>query len=111
MISRLRGILREMQGTQLLIDVNGIGYEVLVAPSILQEIRERIGETGEIELVTNKVSVLACRWYDPPEKRPFALRLLIVFTDECDTSFFTGFQSFHCYTAALFSGEALYPLS
>jgi Holliday junction DNA helicase RuvA len=84
MISRLRGILREGHGTQLLVEVNGIGYEVLVAPSILREIQERIGETGEIELVTFHYQQLEVGRGIP---------VLIGFLNEVEREFFTRFIS------------------
>ncbi len=52
MISRLRGILREQQDLHVLLDVQGICYEILIPPSILQGIQERLGPNNELELVT-----------------------------------------------------------
>lgn len=52
MISRLRGILREQQDLHVLLDVQGICYEILIPPSILRGIPERLGPNNELELVT-----------------------------------------------------------
>lgn len=52
MISRIRGIVREIGELQLLLDVGGISYEILIPSSIQRVVPERIGENGEIELVT-----------------------------------------------------------
>ena len=52
MISRLRGLVREMRETQLVLEVNGVSYDILVAPCIIQAVQERISPTGELELVT-----------------------------------------------------------
>ncbi len=52
MISRLRGTLIEQGESQLLLDVAGVCYEVMVAPSILAAIAERLGPTRELELIT-----------------------------------------------------------
>jgi len=84
MISRLRGIVREITATQLLLDVNGIGYEVLVAPSILREVQGRIGTTGEIELVTFHYQQLEVGRGIP---------VLIGFLNEVEREFFTRFIS------------------
>lgn len=52
MISRLRGILIEQGDSHILLDVSGVCYEVLVAPSILAALPERLGPNGELELIT-----------------------------------------------------------
>lgn len=52
MISRLRGTLIEQGDAHLLLDVGGVCYEVMVAPSILAAIVEQLGPSQEIELRT-----------------------------------------------------------
>ena len=52
MISRMRGLVREIGELQLLFEVNGIGYEVFMPASLLRVLPERLGPTGEFELVT-----------------------------------------------------------
>lgn len=52
MISRLRGILVGQGDAHILLDVSGVCYEVLVAPSILAAIPERLGANHELELMT-----------------------------------------------------------
>ena len=84
MISRLRGIVREITPTHLLVDVNGIGYDVLVAPSILRAIQERMSETGEVELVTFHYQQLEVGRGIP---------VLIGFLNEVEREFFTRFIS------------------
>jgi Holliday junction DNA helicase RuvA len=84
MISRLRGVVRGITTTQLLVDVNGVGYEVLVAPSILRTIQERVGATGEIELVTFHYQQLEVGRGIP---------VLIGFLNEVEREFFTRFIS------------------
>ena len=84
MISRLRGTVREIGTIQLLVEVNGVGYEVLVAPSILQTIQERVGATGEIELVTFHYQQLEVGRGIP---------VLIGFLNEIEREFFLRFIS------------------
>ena len=52
MIARVRGIVREIGELQLLLDVGGICYDILMPASIVRTLRERVGEHGELELVT-----------------------------------------------------------
>ena len=52
MISRLRGIVREIGELQLLLDVHGITYDVLMPASILRTLSQRTEPQGEVELVT-----------------------------------------------------------
>ena len=52
MISRIRGTVREMGDQQLLMEVNGICYEVFVPPTVMRTLADRIDPTGELELVT-----------------------------------------------------------
>jgi Holliday junction DNA helicase RuvA len=84
MISRLRGIVRELGEQSLLMDVQGVGYEVLVAPSILRVIQERLQPTGELELVTFHYQQLEVGR---------GLPVLIGFLNEVEREFFTRFIS------------------
>ncbi len=52
MIARLRGIVREQAESQIMLEVNGICYEVLVPPSILRRLSDRLGPNNELEVVT-----------------------------------------------------------
>ena len=52
MISRIRGVVREIRELQLLLDVNGICYDIFVPPAILRAIADRLGPNNDIELVT-----------------------------------------------------------
>ena len=84
MIARLRGTVREITATQVLLDVNGVSYEVLVAPSILEAIQERVGATGELEVITFHYQQLEVGRGIP---------LLIGFLNEIEREFFTRFIS------------------
>ena len=52
MISRLRGVVREQSDSQILLEVGGVGYDILIAPSILAAIPERLGSSQELEVIT-----------------------------------------------------------
>ena len=52
MISRVRGVVREVRDLQVLVDVGGISYEIFMPTSLLRDLPERLGPTGEVELVT-----------------------------------------------------------
>ena len=52
MISRLRGTIREFGELRLLLDVQGVCYDVLMPASLLSLLSERSGAGQEVELVT-----------------------------------------------------------
>jgi len=82
MISRLRGVVREMGDAQLLMDVNGICYEVFVPPAVQRALPERIGPSGELELVTYHYQQLEVGRGIP---------VLIGFLNEIEREFFERF--------------------
>jgi len=84
MISRLRGIVREQGDTHILLDVNGVCYEVFMPPSILRMLPERLGSNGEIEIVTFHYQQLEIGRGTP---------ILIGFLNEIEREFFSRFIS------------------
>ena len=84
MISRLRGTVREIRELQLLLDVNGIGYDVFIPASIHRLVPERISDQGEIELVTFHYQQLEVGRGVP---------VLIGFFNEVEREFFIRFIS------------------
>lgn len=52
MISRIRGMVREVGDMHVLLEIGGISYEVFVPPSILRTLPQRITPDGEAEFVT-----------------------------------------------------------
>ncbi len=52
MISRVRGVVREVGELQLLMEVGGVSYEVFMPSSLLRLVPDRLGPSGELELVT-----------------------------------------------------------
>ena len=84
MISRLRGTVREQGELQVLIEVQGVGYEVFMPPSILRGLSERLGPNGEVELVTFHYQQLEVGRGIP---------ILIGFLNEIEREFFARFIS------------------
>ena len=84
MISRLRGVVREQGELQVLIEVQGVGYEVFMPPSILRGLPERLGPNGEVELVTFHYQQLEVGRGIP---------ILIGFLNEIEREFFARFIS------------------
>ncbi len=84
MISRLRGIVREQGDFQILLDVQGVTYEVLMPPSILRTLTERLGPGREAEVVTFHYQQLEVGR---------GLPVLIGFLNEIEREFFLRFIS------------------
>ena len=84
MISRLRGTVRQLGELQLLLEVSGVTYEVLVPPSILRILQERPDPLAEVELVTYHYQHL-----EPSRGIP----VLIGFLHEIEREFFVRFIS------------------
>ena len=82
MICRLRGIIREQHETGVVMDVNGVSYQLLVPPSVMQGLSERIGANGEVELVTFHYQQLEVGKGFP---------VLIGFANEIEREFFERF--------------------
>ncbi len=81
MISRIRGKLIKKSGSSLLIEINNMGYEILIPLTVLNEIKDKnIGD--EIELVT--FHYLA---NDPARSTP----MLIGFVNQIEKDFFQEF--------------------
>jgi Holliday junction DNA helicase RuvA len=84
MISRLRGLVRELGEQRLLLEVQGISYEVLMPASLLRLVPERTGPGGELELVTFHYQQLEVGRGIP---------VLIGFFNEVEREFFVRFIS------------------
>ena len=84
MISRLRGVVREVGELQLIVDVNGIGYEVFMPASLLRDVPERLGPDSTVELVTFHYQQLEVGRGIP---------VLIGFFNEVEREFFLRFIS------------------
>jgi Holliday junction DNA helicase RuvA len=84
MISRIRGIVRELTEQHVLLDVGGVCYEVLMPPSLIQLAPDRTSPTGELELVTFHYQQLEVGRGIP---------VLIGFFNEIEREFFLRFIS------------------
>ncbi len=84
MISRLRGVVRERGEHSILLDVQGVCYEVLMPPSILTALDERVNGQGEAELITFHYQQLEVGRGIP---------MLIGFLNEIEREFFIRFIS------------------
>ena len=84
MISRIRGVVREVTESQILLEVSGISYDVLMPASLLHVLPDRLGPNGEIELVTFHYQQLEVGR---------GLPVLIGFFNEIEREFFTRFIS------------------
>ena len=84
MICRLRGIVRARTETSVVMDVHGVSYHVLVPPSIMAQISNRMTEQGELELVTFHYQQLDVGR---------AYSILIGFLNEVEREFFERFIS------------------
>lgn len=84
MIARLRGVVREIGDHRLLLEVQGISYEVLMPASLLRTVPERISTNGELELVTFHYQQLEVGRGIP---------VLIGFFNEVEREFFVRFIS------------------
>ncbi|MBI3314710.1 MAG: hypothetical protein HYZ86_02035 [Candidatus Omnitrophica bacterium] len=82
MICRLRGMIRERSEMSLILDVHGVSYHVLVPPSIMQKLSDRVSEQGEVELVTFHYQQLEVGKGFP---------ILIGFTNDVEREFFERF--------------------
>ena len=84
MISRVRGVVREIGDLQVLVEVNGVAYDVFIPSSILRVLPERLGPNGEVELVTFHYQQLEVGRGIP---------VLIGFFNEVEREFFVRFIS------------------
>jgi len=82
MISRISGILKEKRENSVIIDVNGISYEVFIPEVIMKTLDGAVGADRKIELVTYHYFQM-----DPMKGVPF----LVGFLNEVEKEFFERF--------------------
>ena len=84
MIARVKGKVLEKNTNQLLIDVNGICYEIFMPQAVMQRVDENIGSDGSITLITYHYLQV-----EPSKSTP----ILIGFFNEVEKEFFQAFIS------------------
>lgn len=84
MISRISGKIRKRENISVLLDVNGICYEIFVPPAVLKTLEEKAEEGSAIEFVTYHYFQT-----DPSRSIP----MLIGFSNEVEREFFEQFIS------------------
>ena len=82
MISRIQGKVREKRENELLIDVNGLCYKVLVPTAIIKSLGNSNDADGSVDLITYHYHQIE------PSK---AIPILIGFTNEIEKEFFEKF--------------------
>ncbi len=82
MISRISGRLKKRNSISVLLDLNGISYEILIPPAIMKGLEQNIKGDGFIELVTYHYYQV-----DPSRSIP----MLVGFLNEIEREFFVEF--------------------
>lgn len=82
MISRLSGTLTERRDSTILLETNGLTYEVWIPVAILRTLERHVGPDGKIRLVTFHYHHLE------PSR---AIPILVGFTNEIERQFFETF--------------------
>jgi holliday junction DNA helicase RuvA len=82
MISQITGKIKKRKPSSLVIDVNGISYEVLIPPAVMKGIDKSAGQDGSISLVTYHYYQM-----DPSK----AIPVLVGFLNEIEKDFFEQF--------------------
>jgi Holliday junction DNA helicase RuvA len=84
MISRISGKVRKKEDMSVVLDLNGISYEILVPRAVMKALDKGIAEDGHIELVTYHYYQV-----DPSRSIP----VLVGFLNEIEREFFEQFIS------------------
>lgn len=82
MISNIQGRIKKRNQTSLLVDVNGISYEVMIPPAVMKALDRNVKEDNSIHLITYHYHQL-----DPSRSIP----VLIGFLNEIEKEFFELF--------------------
>ncbi|MBM3244204.1 MAG: Holliday junction DNA helicase RuvA [Candidatus Omnitrophica bacterium] len=84
MIARIKGKLIEKNDNYILLDINGISYEIFLPQAVMQRIEENTDEDGSINLITYHYFQV-----EPSKSIP----ILIGFLNEVEKEFFQAFIS------------------
>jgi holliday junction DNA helicase RuvA len=82
MISQISGKIKKKKSSSVIIDVNGLSYEVLVPPAVMKSIDKAKSEDGTLSLITYHYYQM-----DPSK----AIPVLVGFLNEIEKEFFEQF--------------------
>lgn len=82
MISQISGKIRKKKQSSVIIDVNGISYEVLIPPAVMKGLENAKSEDGTISLITY-------HYYQMDQSK--AIPVLVGFLNEIEKEFFEQF--------------------
>lgn len=82
MISHINGRIKKKKPGSVVVDVNGISYEVMIPPAVMNSLEKSIGPEGLIELITY-------HYYQMDPSR--AVPVLVGFLNEVEKDFFEQF--------------------
>lgn len=82
MISQIKGRIRKKNQLSVVVDVNGISYEVMVSPAVMKGIDQALTADGNIDLITY-------HYYQMDQSK--AIPVLVGFVNEIEKEFFEHF--------------------
>lgn len=82
MISQISGKIRKKKQSSVIIDVNGISYEVLIPPAVMKGLENAKSEDGTVSLITY-------HYYQMDQSK--AIPVLVGFLNEIEKEFFEQF--------------------
>jgi len=82
MISQITGKIQKKKALSVVVDVNGISYEVMISPAVMKSIDQAHGPDGNITLITYHYYQM-----DPSK----AIPVLVGFVNEVEKEFFEQF--------------------
>ncbi len=82
MISNISGRIKKRKASSVIVDVNGISYEVLIPPAVMRSLDKALSEDGTINLITYHYYQM-----DPSK----AIPVLVGFINEIEREFFEQF--------------------
>ena len=82
MISQISGKIRKKKQSSVIIDVNGISYEVLIPPAVMKGLESAKSEDGTVSLITY-------HYYQMDQSK--AIPVLVGFLNEIEKEFFEQF--------------------
>ena len=82
MISHISGRIKQRKGSSIVVEVNGISYEVMIPPAVMKSIERSQPDDGSINLITY-------HYYQMDQSK--AIPVLVGFANEIEKEFFEQF--------------------